>query len=129
MRFLQLVPIIKRAFSSPTYPAPSIRRLYFSFFTHIPSSKYSLALLFAIHFTFFTFHFSLFTIHYSLFTIHSLYFSSDHFQVFLIGHSKPYRFGRHYLHHIALCHSMAHKGRNVELRLGISLMFGYKGLK
>jgi len=46
------VPIIGRAFSSLSYPTPSIYWLYFS----------------------------LFTLHSSLFAIHSLYFSSDLFQ-------------------------------------------------
>ena len=137
---------------------------HFSLFTHIPSSKYSLASLFTLHFSLvppsgargiihsslftfhlslftfhsslftlhfslFTFHSSLFAIHFSLFAIHSLYFSSDHFQVLLIGHSKPYRLSGDYLHHITLCHGMAYKGRNIELRLRVSLMFGYKSLK
>ena len=41
-RFLQLVPIIEKAFSSPTYPTPSIGQLHSSLFT-LHSS------LFAIH--------------------------------------------------------------------------------
>ena len=57
-----------QSYFSPTYPAPSIRRLYFSFFSHIPSLRWrelaarALITKATFHSSFFAFHFSLLTL-------------------------------------------------------------------
>ena len=76
--------------SSPTYPAPSIRWLYFSLFIFHSS-------FFTLHFSLFIFHFSFFTFHFSLFIFHLKVFylslnNSHRFTVLVLKASNPVPF-------------------------------------